>query len=102
MQEQGFIFEAKQRYMCGCLGKPVTWSKFKILSYLGAVHLFHHYHKRTESTLFHKPPPLKVYKSSEKNDDGGRFNEIKHADPGVKADSKRSVRVQRAKDEDTV
>jgi hypothetical protein len=26
--------------------------------------------------------PLKVYKSSEKNDDGGRFHEIKHADPG--------------------
>jgi uncharacterized protein YjlB len=41
----------------------------------GAVHLFHHYHMRTESTL-------KVYKSSEKNDDGGRFHEIKHADPG--------------------
>jgi hypothetical protein len=49
----------------------------------GAVHLFHHYHKRTESTLFHNPPlPLKVRKSSEKNDDGGRFHEIKHADPG--------------------
>jgi hypothetical protein len=26
--------------------------------------------------------PLKMYKSSEKNDDGGRFHEIKHADPG--------------------
>jgi hypothetical protein len=47
---------------------------------LGAVHLFHH--KRTERTLFHNPlSPLKVYKSSEKNDDGGRFHEIKHADP---------------------
>jgi hypothetical protein len=45
-------------------------------------HLFHHYHKRTESILFHNPPlPLKVYKTSEKNDDGGRFLEIKHADP---------------------
>jgi hypothetical protein len=53
----------------------------KILNCLGAVHLIHHYHKRTESTLFHNPPlPLKVYKSSEKNDDGGRFHEIKHAD----------------------
>jgi hypothetical protein len=39
----------------------------------GPSHLFHHYHKRTESTLFHNPlSPLKVYKSSEKNDDGGR------------------------------
>jgi hypothetical protein len=45
------------------------------------VHLFHHYHKRTERTLFHNPlSPLKVYKSSKRND-GGRFHEIKHADP---------------------
>jgi hypothetical protein len=32
---------------------------------------------------FSQPPlPLKVYKSIGKNDDGGRFHEIKHADPG--------------------
>jgi hypothetical protein len=31
---------------------------------------------------FSQPPfPLNVFKSSEKNDDGGRFQEIKHADP---------------------
>jgi hypothetical protein len=32
---------------------------------------------------FSQPPlsPLKVYKSSERNYDGGRFHEIKHADP---------------------
>jgi hypothetical protein len=36
---------------------------------------------------FSQPPsPLKVYKSSEKNYDGGRFNEIKYADPGRTGD----------------
>jgi hypothetical protein len=29
-----FIHPKVQKYMCGCLGKPVTWSKFKILCYL--------------------------------------------------------------------
>jgi hypothetical protein len=33
--------------------------------------------------IFSQPPlPLKVHKSSKKNYDGGRFHEIKHADPG--------------------
>jgi hypothetical protein len=62
------------------LKMTLKWS----VCYIVAVHLFHHYHKRTESTLFHNHPlPLKVwYKSSEQNYDGGRFHEIKHADPG--------------------
>jgi WD40 repeat protein len=36
-----------------------------------------------QRVLFFTTPlsPLKVNKSSEKNDDGGRFHEIKHADP---------------------
>jgi hypothetical protein len=39
-------------------------------------------------------PPLKVYKSSEKNYDGGSYNEIKHADPGSWRQNRRQNLIQ--------
>jgi hypothetical protein len=57
-------------------------------------HKFLYYHSKgpfiffiiitsVQRVLFSQPlSPLKVYKSSEKNDDGVRFHEIKHGDPG--------------------
>jgi hypothetical protein len=31
---KGLFIPHSSKYSCGCLGKPVTWSKFKILGYL--------------------------------------------------------------------
>jgi hypothetical protein len=58
-----------------------------VMSVEGAVHLFHYYHKRTESTLFLTPlSPWKCTSLAKTIMTGVRFNEIKQAVRGRTGD----------------